>query len=71
MKGLLLKDWYLMIKYCKSFLLIIILFTIFSFQGDENAFFIMYPCIMASMIPLTSAKSKPPPARLSACSQAR
>lgn len=53
MKGLLLKDWYLMIKYCKSFLLLIIIFTAVSFSGEENAFFLMYPCVMASMIPMT------------------
>lgn len=53
MKGLILKDWYLMIKYCKSFLLLIIVFTAVSFSGEENAFFLMYPCVMASMLPMT------------------
>lgn len=54
MKGLLLKDWYMMIKYCKMFLLIVVGFMVISFLGsDTNLFFMFYPCVLSGMIPVT------------------
>ena len=53
MKGLLLKDWYMMKKYCKAYLLIAIVFIAVSFAGDDNVFFIFYPCLLCGMIPVT------------------
>lgn len=53
MKGLLLKDWYLMSKYCRAVLFMIIVFIAISFSTDEKAFFLMYPCVITSMIPMT------------------
>jgi len=53
MKGLLLKDFYQVAKYCRSYLLICLVFLGISlFASDNNAFFTVYPCLLASMIPV-------------------
>lgn len=51
MKGLLLKDFYMLKAYCKSYLLMLIIFLAASFFG-QNTFFIYYPCLMCGMIPV-------------------
>lgn len=51
MKGLLLKDLYMMKAYCKSYVLIIAIFLAASFVGG-NMFFIYYPCLLCGMIPV-------------------
>lgn len=54
MKGLLLKDYYLTKKYCRAFLLLLLVFLGISIVGGkENAFFLMYPSIIISMLPMT------------------
>lgn len=53
MKGLLLKDWYMAKKYCRSYLLIAVVFIAASFFGRENMFFVFYPCLLCGMIPVT------------------
>ena len=53
MKGLLLKDWYMVLKYCKAYLLICLVFIGVSIMSDDNFFFILYPCILSGMIPVT------------------
>ena len=53
MKGLLRKDFYMMIRYCRTMLLILILFLGVSFVNVENFFFSIYPCLLCSMIPIT------------------
>lgn len=52
MKGLLLKDWYMMKKYCRSYLLIAAVFIAVSLSGNDNMFFIFYPCLLCGMIPV-------------------
>ncbi|MBR6571069.1 MAG: ABC-2 transporter permease [Clostridia bacterium] len=52
MKGLLLKDWYMMKKYCRAYLLIAVVFIAVSFFNAENMFFVFYPCLLCSMIPV-------------------
>lgn len=52
MKGLLLKDFYQVVKYCRSYLLICLMFLGISLFADNNVFFIVYPCLLASMIPM-------------------
>ena len=52
MKGLLLKDFYMMKKYCKSYLLIAAVFIAVTFFGNDNFFFVFYPCILCGMIPV-------------------
>lgn len=53
MKGLLLKDFYMMKKYCKAYVVIASAFLIASVVEKGNAFFMLYPIILSSMIPVT------------------
>ncbi len=53
MKGLLLKDFYMMKKYCRSFLLILLVFTAVSLFSESGAIFIAYPVLIVSMLPVT------------------
>jgi len=52
MKGLLLKDFYMMLKYCKAYLLITVVFIAVSFAGSKNLFFTFYPSFLCGMIPV-------------------
>lgn len=52
MKGLILKDLFMVLKYCKSYLLITVAFIAVSFVGDENLFFVFYPCLLCGVIPV-------------------
>ncbi len=53
MKGLLLKDFYQAAKYCRSYLLICLVFLGISlFAPDSNDFFVVYPCLLAGMVPV-------------------
>lgn len=52
MKGLILKDLYMMKKYCKAYLIIAVAFIAVSFASSENLFFIFYPCLLCGMIPV-------------------
>lgn len=53
MKGLLLKDLYMTMKYCRMYLLIAAVFIAVSFAGNDNLFFIFYPCLFCGMIPVS------------------
>jgi len=52
MKGLLLKDWYMMKKYCRYYLFCTIGFIILSILSEGNLFFVFYPCMLCGMIPV-------------------
>ena len=52
MKGLLLKDWYMMKRYCRYYLFCAIGFTILSVMSSGNMFFVFYPCLLCGMIPV-------------------
>lgn len=52
MKGLLLKDWYMMKKYCRSYLFIAVVFIAVSLVSNDNMFFVFYPCLLCGMIPV-------------------
>ena len=52
MKGLLLKDWYMVKTYCRAYLLIAVAFIALSFLSDNNMFFVFYPCLLCGMIPV-------------------
>lgn len=52
MKGLLLKDLYMAAKYCRTYILIGVVFIAVSFAGSENLFFAFYPCLLCGMIPV-------------------
>lgn len=53
MKGLLLKDFYMIQKYCRSFILIVAVFLFVSCLGTDNTFFAFFPVLIAGMIPVT------------------
>lgn len=53
MKGLLLKDLYLAGKHCRSYVLLVIVFLAVAMVGEDNVFFLFYPCILAGMLPVT------------------
>lgn len=53
MKGLLLKDWYVMKKTCRTYLLLALVFLVVSVFGDDNVFLIFYPAMLVGMIPVT------------------
>ena len=52
MKGLLLKDWYMMKKYCRYIFFVSIGFIILSMLSIGNMFFVFYPCLLCGMIPV-------------------
>lgn len=53
MKGLLLKDFYMILKYCRAYLIIIAVFILASFLvNDDNLFFVFYPCLFSGMLPV-------------------
>ena len=52
MKGLLLKDWYMMKKYCRSYIFIATAFIALALFSSDNMFFIFYPCLLCGMIPV-------------------
>lgn len=51
MKGLLLKDFYMLLKYCRSYALMAAIFIAISYADSENMFFVFYPCLLCGMIP--------------------
>ncbi len=53
MKGLLLKDFYLIKTVCRMNILIIVLFVVVSAFSTDNMFFLFFPCIISSMMPIT------------------
>ena len=52
MKGLLLKDWYMMRKYCRVYLVICLGFLFLSMMDSENMFFVFYPCLLTGIVPV-------------------
>lgn len=52
MKGLLIKDFYMMKKYCRAYLLIAVVFIAVSFFAEEDLFMTFYPCLLCGMIPV-------------------
>ena len=53
MKGLLLKDWYLITRYCRAFFLMDAVFIGVSLWAPESVIFLAYPCLFSAMIPVT------------------
>jgi len=52
MKGLLLKDFYMMRKYCRSYLFMAAIFAVVTFFSSDNLFFVFYPCMLCGIIPV-------------------
>jgi len=55
MSALLLKDWYMMRKYCRVYLLLALVFfgVYLAAYRAENLFFVIYPCLFAGLLPRT------------------
>ena len=53
MKGLFLKDCYMINKYCRAVFFLMLVFLAVSAAGDDNLFFTIYPMMVASIIPTT------------------
>ena len=53
MKGLLLKDWYMVQKYFKMYLFIAVVFLAMSLIDTGNLFFVFYPCLLCGMLPVS------------------
>ena len=53
MKGLLRKDFYLLVKYGRTYLLLIVLFMALYAFGDHGFFYFAYPTVMVSLMGLT------------------
>ena len=53
MKGLLLKDFYQMGRYCRTFLLIIAVFLGLSVMEGASLFFSLYPAMLCGILPVT------------------
>ena len=51
MKGLLLKDFYMTKKYCRSYLFMAMAFLFISLFNQNSLFCTFYPCMLAGMIP--------------------
>lgn len=52
MKGLLRKDFYMLWHYCKSFLLLILVFSLVTL-AEPNSFYTLYPVMVGSVLPIT------------------
>lgn len=53
MKGLLLKDYYMAIRYCRAFMVIACVFIGVSTVSEGNAFMLIYPIVFCGMMPVT------------------
>lgn len=51
MKGLLLKDLYMMKRYMRSYLLMMAVFMGIAAMDPGNLFFVYYPCMLSGMVP--------------------
>lgn len=52
MKGLLRKDFYMLWSYCKSLLLLLLVFSLVSLV-ETNSFYTIYPVMVGSILPVT------------------
>lgn len=53
MKGLIIKDLYQAKRYCRAILLFLAVFLAVSLANPGNLFYLLYPCILCGMIPIT------------------
>ena len=52
MKGLLLKDWYVALKYCRLHFAIVIFMSVLSVFVDTGMVYLLYPMLFAGVIPV-------------------
>ena len=53
MKGLLLKDFYMMKKYCRVYPIFVVVFTAAALVSYDNLFCVFYPCVLCAMLPVS------------------
>lgn len=53
MKGLLLKDFYMGLRYGGMFFVVALVFLVASIWGNNNSFFLLYPMLLIGMFPIT------------------
>lgn len=53
MNGLLIKDFYMLMKYCRIYFFITVVFIGISLVNENNTFFMYYPCLLASILPVS------------------
>lgn len=53
MKGLLLKDFYVAVKQCRMHLVLMLLLLVLSVMGDGMMTFMLFPCVLGGMLPMT------------------
>lgn len=53
MRGLLRKDFYQLMRHCRFFLIIVVVFGLFGLMGNGDFFFQFYPCIIVSILPVS------------------
>ena len=53
MKGLLRKDLYQILRYGRTMLMVIAVFLVVSLLNEKNMFFLLYPCLLCGMMPVT------------------
>lgn len=53
MKGLLLKDLYMFIRYCGANVLVMALFVLLSVNDPDNVMFLVFPCVLGGILPVT------------------
>lgn len=53
MKGLLIKELYMVKKYGKGYSLGVAIFVVLSLSGDDSVMGIIYPCALAALLPIT------------------
>ncbi len=53
MRGLMLKDYYSIIKNCRMYFIIVVVFTLSALFGNNNLFFMFYPAFIVGIIPST------------------
>ena len=54
MRGLLLKDWYMMMKCCRAYILLFVVYAVAAmFGGGSNIYWVFYVAMFLGMIPMT------------------
>lgn len=53
MKGLLIKDWYLIKKLCRMVIVMDVIFVVFSLFDERNLFFSYYCCLITGITPIS------------------
>lgn len=53
MKGLLLKEFYVMRKICRVYLILMVVFIAASVFSGDNLFMVTYPCMLCGVIPVS------------------